>query len=75
MVIFVEAQCKKGDPIEAAIAEAVDGFTKRFKVAPTILRVNIQTPVSVDVPAGMVVERRRDVLPGAALAGGEAGVW
>ena len=75
MVIFFEAQCKKGDPIEAAIAEAVDGFTKRFGRKPTILRLNIQEPLSVETPEGMAVERRRDVRKGAAMAGGEAGVW
>lgn len=75
MVIFVEVQGKKGDPIEVAIATAIAGFERRYHCKPTIVRINANNPASVDVPDGIKVERLRSVLPGAAMAGGEAGIW
>lgn len=75
MVIYFEAQCKKGEPIEVAIATAVAGFEARFKCKPSVVRININNPVSVDIPEGVKLERLKNVLPGAALAGGEAGIW
>lgn len=75
MVIFFEAQCKKGEPIEVAIATAIAGFETRFKCKATVVRININNPASVDLPEGVRLERLRNVLPGAALAGGEAGIW
>lgn len=75
MEIYFEAQTRKGEPIEVAIAEAVEAYRKRFGRMPVVVRINVCNPASVDVPQGVLLERVKNVLPGAARAGGESVVW
>lgn len=65
----IMTQSKKNEPIEAAIAEAMALFEKRFGKKPTLVRIHVSNPQSVFTPDGVVVEYVRGVLPGAAWAG------
>ncbi len=71
MIIGYQFQTRKNEPIEVAIAEAIAAYVKRFGVQPTMVRIHISNPVSVETPAGIILQRVKDVQPGNAWAGGE----
>ena len=59
----------KGEPIEAAIAEACALYLAHFGAAANLVKINPDNPASVDAPEGVRLERSRNILPGAAWAG------
>lgn len=67
----IMAVVKKGDPIEAAIAEAVDLYKNRFGCAPAVVRIHASNPANLYTD--VQVERTEKVAPGHAWAvGGDA---